>query len=422
MPHPKSKEELTDTDILQACMALNSKINQQINSLIKHYQKDPLLCAKFSPEALIKLLDPLLLQCIQALTKPVQQRRRLFSHQELLETSGTVQNKTIKQLYCLSTIFFCTNPQCNMPLHYLLSDAILCLGGSTELVKIFNRIGAVASMDTHDRVATYAVKDRMSKDIQFELDHNIFTITSVDNIDILQRHAMVSCTQSKRSWHGTSIQAVQPMPKETVASEQELYHTFSTLHTNQICEQIASDTVNPNKRGSSSPTMSPNPKQVEKRRRTLREKSSIHTQTQVSVTGRSEISSSMFANMYESTAYQRPAISQFTIRSFQLLPEEVSSLSNLQKTIFQYMVTKEAKSVELNMPGIASYLQSALYSSDTHEQSKVVYVDILSLPADSKDTVLRVLNNLYNGFIVGLGFHWLIVVGDANTEPSTTVW
>ena len=205
------------------------------------------------------------------------------------------------------------------------------------------------------------------------------------------------------------------MPKTTVASEQELYHTFSTLHANQICEQIASDTVNPNKRGSSSPTMSPNPKQVEKRRRTFREKSSIHTQTQVNVTGRSEISSSMFANMYESTAYQRPAISQFTIRSFQLLPEEVSSLSNLQKTIFQYMVTKEAKSVELNMPGIASYLQSALYSSDTHDQSKVVYVDILSLPADSKDTVLRVLINLYNGFIVGLEFHWLIVVGDAKT-------
>ena len=181
-------------------------------------------------------------------------------------------------------------------------------GGSTELVKIFNRIGVVASMDTHDRVATYAVKERMSKGIQFELDRNIFTITSVDNIDILQRHAMVSCTQSKRSWHGTSIQAAQPMPKATVASEQELYHTSSAPHTNQICEQIACDTVNPNKRGSSSPTMSPNPKQVEKRRRTLREKSSIHTQTQINVAGRSEISSSMFANMYESTAYQRPAI------------------------------------------------------------------------------------------------------------------
>jgi hypothetical protein len=36
-----------------------------------------------------------------------------------------------------------------MPLQYLLTDAILCLGGSTELLE-FNVIGAVASLDTHD--------------------------------------------------------------------------------------------------------------------------------------------------------------------------------------------------------------------------------------------------------------------------------
>ena len=268
-------------------------------------------------------------------------------------------------------------------------------------------------MDTHDCIATYAVV----KGIQFELHHNIFTITSVDNIDVLQRHSMVSCTQSKRSWHGTSIQAVQPMSKETIASEQNcitlLQHCLQIKFVNKL-HAIQETLVN----GVVHHQLSPNPKQVEKRKRTLREKSSIHTQTQVNVAERSEISSSLFASMYESTAYQRPAISEFTIRSFQLLPEEVNSLNNLQKTIFQYMLTKEAKSVELNMPGIASYLQSALYSSDTHEQTEVVYryVDILSLPADSKETVLRVLHKLYNSFIVGLGFRWLIVVGDAKTS------
>ena len=44
-----------------------------------------------------------------------------------------------------------------------------------------------------------------------------------------------------------------------------------------------------------------------------------------------------------------------------------------------------------------------------------MYVDIISLPADSKDTVLRVLNKLHKTFIVELGFRWLIVVGDAKT-------
>ena len=45
----------------------------------------------------------------------------------------------------------------------------------------------------------------------------------------------------------------------------------------------------------------------------------------------------------------------------------------------------------------------------------MVYVDIVSLPADSKDTVLRVLNKLHTTFIHNLGFRWLIIVGDAKT-------
>lgn len=100
-----------------------------------------------------------------------------------------------------------------MPLQYLLSDAVLCLGGSTELLKILNRIGAVSSLDTHDRVATYAVSERIAQGICSELQPQTLTVTSIDNIDILQHHAMVSSTESKRSWHGASVQCVQPLPK-----------------------------------------------------------------------------------------------------------------------------------------------------------------------------------------------------------------
>ena len=65
--------------------------------------------------------------------------------------------------------------------------------------------------------------------------------------------------------------------------------------------------------------------------------------------------------------------------------------------------------------GITSVLGLLLYANDKFEKSNVVYVDIASLPADSKDTVLHVLNKLHNTFIVELGFRWLIVVGDAKT-------
>ena len=44
-----------------------------------------------------------------------------------------------------------------------------------------------------------------------------------------------------------------------------------------------------------------------------------------------------------------------------------------------------------------------------------VYVDIMSLPTDSKDTILRVLRNVHKTFIIEQGFRWIIVVGDAKT-------
>ena len=74
--------------------------------------------------------------------------------------------------------------------------------------------------------------------------------------------------------------------------------------------------------------------------------------------------------------------------------------------------------MELNLPGLTSYLSAALYSSDTYGQSKVVYVDIMSMPADAKDTVLCVLQKLHTSFILELGFRWLIVVGDAKTYDT----
>ena len=90
----------------------------------------------------------------------------------------------MKQLYCLSTLFFCKNSQYNMPLQYLLSDAVLCLGGSTERLKILNRIGAVSSLDTHDRVATYAVGEHIAQGFRSELQPQTLTVTSLDNIEI----------------------------------------------------------------------------------------------------------------------------------------------------------------------------------------------------------------------------------------------
>jgi len=84
-------------------------------------------------------------------------------------------------------------------------------GPYPELVTILNRFGAVASADTHSRFLQDLSADRKVM-LDCNLTQNEFRIVSVDNIDLLQSHAQVYATDSHRSYHGTSIQCVEPMP------------------------------------------------------------------------------------------------------------------------------------------------------------------------------------------------------------------
>ena len=146
-----------------------------------------------------------------------------------------------------------------MPFHTLLTEAILCHGGSQELVRILNQVGAVASLETSHRLATLVVQQRIARGIQPELYHRALCVVSIDNIDILRSHAFVSCTDGTRSWHGTSVQCMQPLPLSASLSEDELV-TAGQKHP------------------ASSPVPSPLPVEKMKRhRRTLTEHPSPHT-------------------------------------------------------------------------------------------------------------------------------------------------
>ncbi len=59
-------------------------------------------------------------------------------------------------------------------------------GGSTELITIFNRVGAVASIDTLKRVILAVSQERKDQGIQSLLASGSFTVASVNNIDFLQ--------------------------------------------------------------------------------------------------------------------------------------------------------------------------------------------------------------------------------------------
>ena len=79
-----------------------------------------------------------------------------------------------------------------MPLHIALAEVVLCHGGTLELVRILNRLGATASVDTVNRLATHVVHTLLSEGIISELKPLKLSIVSVDNIDIMQSHGFVS--------------------------------------------------------------------------------------------------------------------------------------------------------------------------------------------------------------------------------------
>ena len=90
-------------------------------------------------------------------------------------------------------------------------EAVLCHGGTLELIQILNRLGAVASVETLNHLATHVVQMQFSEGLIADLEPQKFAAVSIDNIDILQPYGFVSCLDATRSWHGTSVQSVQSL-------------------------------------------------------------------------------------------------------------------------------------------------------------------------------------------------------------------
>ena len=158
----------------------------------------------FNVERLMSSIEPCILKMVVLLTRSCRSSRKPIN----TLVSELPHTKKLCCFYCVCVLLFCTNNQCSMPVHILLTD-IDSHGGTTELKRILNRVGGVASNDTHARYMEAIVENRRSSGIATQLKKN-FTVTSVDNIDFLQSHAAVYSGDQHRSWHGTSIQAVQP--------------------------------------------------------------------------------------------------------------------------------------------------------------------------------------------------------------------
>ena len=147
--------------------------------------------------------------------------------------------KCLRRAYLLSIILFVTNSECSFPFHVLLADAVESNGGSVQLTKILNRIGAVASSDTLNRVILSVSQERKKQGIQGLLVSGAFTVASTDNIDFLQSHAAVYSGNQHRSWHATSIQLIQPKPSDIVRVRRRLFDTTNNTSLSTASSQLS---------------------------------------------------------------------------------------------------------------------------------------------------------------------------------------
>ena len=83
-----------------------------------------------------------------------------------------------------------------MALPFLLTTAACSLGASTQLIQILNRFGAAVSINTHEQIPTFVANQRILTGVQKELMPSTLSIVSINNINILLPHSMVSSTQT----------------------------------------------------------------------------------------------------------------------------------------------------------------------------------------------------------------------------------
>jgi hypothetical protein len=96
-----------------------------------------------------------------------------------------------------------------MPIHTLLADVTEGQGGFSLLLKVLNRLGVCTSADTLSRCIQHKLHNINP---YHQLVTDTFTIFSADNIHLIffTVSRMLKGNQNS-SWHGTSIQAVQPL-------------------------------------------------------------------------------------------------------------------------------------------------------------------------------------------------------------------
>ena len=173
---------------------LNDKVHDLATQLMTEHEKEPVSANTFDLEAFASRVAPDLWDAVTRLTQSCNEklgRKQSDSH---------VHERKVRIAYIVCVTVFCaTGGCCSVPLHTLLTDYIEASGGSSELITVLNRLGAVASSETLDRHIVRVSAQRKQEGLLKGLDGKCFTVATTDNIDFLQSHASVYSGSQHRS-------------------------------------------------------------------------------------------------------------------------------------------------------------------------------------------------------------------------------
>ena len=357
----------------------------------------------FELDAFIAIVPPDLWKTLSLLTQStseVEDRNLSATHRH---------DKKVKVAYLVSLILFiATGGYCKFPFHVLLTDMIEADGGSKELIKVLNRVGAVACKSSLDRHIMTCSEKRLKKGLLKDLNPSTFTVASTDNIDFLQSNAAVYTGSQHRSWHGTSTQVVQPLKPIVDAAvtqcevAQAVSVDMSPSNQNQhppLRRERSSPIVTPNRE-----TRSPAPKRSRfSRARTFKEM---------------KVSSSRETTHLQIGAL--PSISPLTpcsleLQGFVQSDDEIKLLSQFKKDFFFYVVQKHSLKGDPILFSFKDHLSALEKTEDLTDAATIVYFSIVDMHADTIEAMSKVADMLYTEYVAKTGVRHLLVAGDAKT-------
>lgn len=374
-------------DHVQVCNSISNKIHDLIATT-----RSITTPMALDIDEMIQSIDHVLWETVCLLTQSHSDRANKPEHSLI---------KNTRRLFILHQIMFCIDSKCSMPFHVLNADLIDCFGGASELVKIFNRLGVCVSMDTLSRHIQSTVEQISAKGLLQGLNPSLLTMFTVDNIDFLHKHARVFCGNQHLDSHATTVQAVQTKPslnKTSITDDQQLDPLVSPAKRSHA---LLSPTNSPDRLGKT-----PTAKRVRCRART-------GTEFQHEQATEEEVTRSYdFHSLADATCSLNEPERKLCIFDFrQSNGEKKATNTFLHKAVSYYLI----KDVYHGNLGTLKTFFATSTNAPKPEVGNVKYIHVLDEVADSKDTMLHVISDLYSEYICGHENKFLVLEGDAKT-------